>query len=106
MGPGLTEDSLRAIRVPTLLVASIQNDFLPYEAHAARVAGLIPRATVVELASGEGHLVYLDECHLDIQVMGVPLCTDRPGVDRNAAHARMADAVEAFLAEHLGAPAH
>jgi hypothetical protein len=43
----------------------------------------------VQLAGGEGHFIYVDRCILPINAMGMRLCTDRDGVDRDATHARL-----------------
>lgn len=101
VGPGLTDRSLEEITVPSLIIGSLENDFLPYAAHAGRIASQIRKAQIVQLHSGEGHFVYLDECMLPIVVMGVQLCSDRQGVDREAAHERLAAAIQLFLMPHM-----
>ena len=103
VGPGFSDRGLRAIAVPALVIGSVHNDFLPYPFHAGRIAGRIPAAVVVRLDAGEGHFVYLDVGAAPLEVMGVPLFRDRPGVDREAVHARLAAAIGSFLARHLGA---
>jgi predicted dienelactone hydrolase len=100
VGPGFTDRGLRAFRMPSLVIGSVQNDFLPYPYHAGRIAR-IRDAQVERLDHGEGHFVYVDECALPIDVMGVPLCKDRPGVDRRAVHTSVAAIVERFLERHL-----
>jgi predicted dienelactone hydrolase len=100
VGPGFTDRGLRALRTPSVVFGSVQNDFLPYPYHAGRVAR-IRDAQVVRLNQGEGHFVYVDECALPIDVMGVPLCKDRSGVDRRAVHTSVAAIVERFLERQL-----
>jgi hypothetical protein len=56
---------------------------------------------MIRLSAGEGHFVYLDRCNLPIDVMGVKLCSDRAGVDRDAVHARLAPAIVSFFDRHL-----
>ncbi len=104
LGPGFDEGSLAAVQVPALVVGSVHNDFLPLEQHAARYARHIPGAVFTRLDGGEGHFVYLNRCTGDREANGVPLCSDRPGVDRDAVHARLRPVVTAFLAEHLAPP--
>jgi hypothetical protein len=55
----------------------------------------------MRLGAGEGHFVYLDRCDLPIEVMGVRLCSDRTGVDRDAVHARLVSAIISFLDKHV-----
>ena len=101
VGPGFDDSSLRPVTAATLVIGSVQNDFLPFAYHAGRYAELLPGADVVRLDSGEGHFVYLDECSQPIEVMGVPLCSDREGVDRGEVHARLTQVNESFFSRHL-----
>lgn len=55
----------------------------------------------IALDHGEGHFVFLDPCTLDLEANGVPLCRDRPGVDRAAVHRRLVEEVVAFLGRAL-----
>jgi predicted dienelactone hydrolase len=96
-GPGYDRASLAAVTVPVLIVGAKQNDFLPFEQHAKRYADNLPDATLITLDSGEGHFVFLDPCTLDLAANGVPLCKDRPGVDRAAVQDRLAAEAAAFL---------
>jgi len=105
VGPGFDASSLQPVAAPTLVIGSVQNDFLPHAYHAGRYAELLPDAEAVELDTGEGHFVYLDECGLPIKVMGVPLCADREGVVRAEVHERLVPIIESFLSRHLGARA-
>ena len=105
VGPGFVEGSLRNLKSALLVAGSVDNDFLPYEAHAGRIAKAKPGAEVVRLDRGEGHFVYVDTCAANINVMGVPLCTDRAGVDRAAVHARVVVVIEEFLSRQLVDPA-
>jgi len=98
LGPGHDPG---AIAVPTHVVGAAQNDFLPFEAHAGRYARLVPGATLTRLTAGEGHFVFLDVCNWDRETNGVPLCRDRPGVDRRAVHERLQEIVAGFLERTL-----
>ena len=53
VGPGFSERGLRAVTIPTLVIGSVRNDFLPYASHAARFATHIPGAQVIGLDRGE-----------------------------------------------------
>lgn len=96
-GPGYSKESLADVTVPVLIVGAARNDFLPFDQHAKRYADNLPSATLITLDSGEGHFVFLDPCTLELEANGVPLCKDRPGVDRAAVQDRLADDVVAFL---------
>ena len=86
LGPGFDARSLEAIDIPVLVVGAVDNDFLPADMHARRIASAIPGCSFSPLDGGEGHFVFLDECDADLESNGVPLCVDRPGVDRAAVH--------------------
>ena len=101
-GPGFSDSALQTFSLPVLVIASVQNDFLPYSFHAGRVSERLPGAEVVRLDAGEGHFIYLDVCASPIEAMGVPLCSDRPGIERASVHGRLASIIEQFLADHLG----
>lgn len=101
-GPGFAETGLRALNTPALVIGSVDDDFLPFPAHAGRVGAMLDSAEVIQLANGEGHFVYVDRCSLPISVMGVKLCTDRDGVDRDATHANLVPQILSFLDRRLG----
>jgi predicted dienelactone hydrolase len=101
VGPGFTQPSLGGLKTPALVVGSVDDDFLPFAAHAGRIGDLLGSASMVRLAKGEGHFVYVDRCTLPIDVMGVKLCSDRPGVDRDATHAMLVPQALAFLDARL-----
>ena len=84
-GSALRQGSLSAIALPSLIVGATNNDFLPWRSHGERYAA-IPNAQIVLLKGQEGHFVFLTPCQHQTRVMGVPLCEDRPGVDRAAVH--------------------
>lgn len=100
-GPGFAEASLRALGTPALVIGSVDNDFLPFSSHAGRVGNFLQSVEAVRLADGEGHFVYVDRCTLPINVMGVKLCADRDGVDRDTTHASLVPQIESFFDRHL-----
>ena len=97
LGSGVRDDSLRGISLPSLVVGASHDDFLPWEAHGGRYAAGIPGSRTLLLQGQEGHFVFLDPCEYPVTVMGVPLCQDRPGVDRKAVHRELAGKLIAFL---------
>lgn len=100
-GPGFGDARLPGLMTPALVIGSVDNDFLPFAAHAGRVGDLLGAAETIRLTNGEGHFVYVDRCTLPINVMGVKLCDDRDGVDRDATHAKLAAQILAFLDKQL-----
>lgn len=100
-GPGFTQAGLQALKTPTLVIGSVDNDFLPFPAHAGRVSSLLGAAETMRLSAGEGHFIYVDRCSLPINVMGVKLCTDRDGVDRDATHAKLVPRILSFFDRRL-----
>jgi predicted dienelactone hydrolase len=97
LGPGHTEESLSGISVPTYIVGAVDNDFLPYASHAGRYARLIPGSWHTQLARGEGHFVFLNECNSDTKANGVPLCRDRDTVERSRVHEELRESIARFL---------
>lgn len=102
LGPGHNARSLSRVQVPVHIVATVENDFLPFEHHAGRYARLIPGASLTPLAHGEGHFIFVDECSGEEHVGGVPVCRDRDGVQRSVVHARLAEILARFFTESLG----
>ena len=89
--------SLQQLKLPVLVVGSVQNDFLPYARHAGFYASQIPDAKVLLLNQGEGHFVYLDSCTHQHQALGVSLCQDRAGVNRTKVQQQLLPAVLSML---------
>ena len=81
----------------------MKNDFLPYNFNAGYISSSIKKAKIIELDSGEGHFVYLDQCDLPIKAMGVSLCMDAEGVDRRSVQRNLARQIEEFLKKKLSA---
>ncbi len=97
LGPSVSKSSLSKISVPVLIIGSVENDFLDFSAHAEYYASSIKQAELVKLEQGEGHFVYLDACQHNHQAMGIPLCKDRNGVDRNQVHSNVMRAINTFV---------
>jgi predicted dienelactone hydrolase len=104
LGPGYSAESLAAVAVPVHVAGAVDNDFLPFASHAGHYAAAIPGASLTALTGGEGHFIYLDACNLDREANGVPLCRDRPGVDRAEVHASLAGVITDFFDTHLARP--
>lgn len=89
--------TLNKITVPTLLTASKDNDFLPFSQHSGYYSSYINNVQTKILDQGEGHFVYLDRCSHKHKAVDVPLCTDRPGVDRQAVQQQLYPAIFKFV---------
>ena len=101
VGPGFDRPGLAGVKAPALVVGSFGNDFMPFALNAQRYAQFLPNAEAMRLDRDEGHFVYLDECSLPVEAMGIPICSDRPGVIRGDVHRRLGASVVAFLARQL-----
>ena len=101
LGPGFFDYSGVDPTLNMLIVGSVENDFLPFQHHAARFAERFPNAESHWLTEGEGHFVYLNECDSDIEANGVPLCIDRAGVSRAAVHKALRGLILRFLDHSL-----
>ncbi len=103
LGPAVQKVSLRKLKIATLVVGAQNNDFLPWPQHGLSYATEIPGAKIYLLKGQEGHFIFLDPCSRDIKVMGVPLCLDRQGANRNATHVVLAKAINEFIRVNEGA---
>jgi predicted dienelactone hydrolase len=97
LGHAVSEQSLKSIKVPTLVIGSLENDFLPYSTHSKYYANHIQGANLVGIKQGAGHFVYIDKCDSDQEVKGVALCKDREGVDRSAIQKQILEYVFSFI---------
>jgi len=97
LGPAATIESLSKVSIPSLVVGSFNNDFLPFEHHAKYYATHMPQSTLVSLNNSEGHFVYLNKCEHPHKAQGVPLCEDRDGVDRELVHRQLLGRIFGFL---------
>lgn len=96
-GHTVEQQSLSSIQLPTLIVVAQDNDFLPAATHGKYYAENLPQAQLITLNNGEGHFVYLDKCNHSHQAMGIAICQDREGVDRDAVHQRLYGPIFEFI---------
>jgi predicted dienelactone hydrolase len=97
LGPAVQKESLRQLKIPTLVVGAQNNDFLPWAQHGLSYAAEIPSAKIHLLKGQEGHFIFLNSCNRNTKVIGVPLCMDRQGADREATHATLATVINEFI---------
>ncbi len=101
LGPGFDPDSLSEIFDPCAR-GGCGRQRLPAGQRPRRpIRGVDPRMFVHSTVGGEGHFVYLNECDSDLDANGVPLCRDRPGVDRRAVHASLGPLIGGFFDANL-----
>lgn len=101
LGPAFNDFASIPASVDLLLIASVDNDFLPFAHYAARISQHLPQARTHWLDGGEGHFVYLNQCALDVEANGVALCRDREGVDRGTVQQELKRQILAFFGETL-----
>jgi predicted dienelactone hydrolase len=97
LGSAVQPESLHAVKLPSFVVGTKNNDFLPWNNHGLRYANNIPNATTKLLTGDEGHFVFLTACNNKIKVMDVPLCEDRAGVDRKAIQQELSQDILKFI---------
>jgi predicted dienelactone hydrolase len=97
LGHAVSEQSLESIKVPALVIGSLENDFLPYSTHSKYYANHIQGANLVGIEQGAGHFVYIDKCDSDREIKGVFLCKDRDGVDRKAIQKQILQHIFSFI---------
>lgn len=106
LGPGMIAESLKAIGVPVMIMASQDDEIVPYRWHAQRLAREIPGAKLETLPTG-GHFVFMPECTLAGVVFTYTnkydVCGRRHDIDRAAVHARLAAHARRFFGAALTA---
>ncbi|MGK0503186.1 MAG: putative dienelactone hydrolase [Alteromonadaceae bacterium] len=88
-GPMTTTESLSNMNIPVLIIGAKQNDFLPFANHAGYYASTIPNASLYRLDNKAGHFVFIDSCQHEHKAMGISLCKDKEGVDREKIHQQL-----------------
>jgi predicted dienelactone hydrolase len=104
LGEAFDAQSFDAVTIPVSLVAGENDDVAPVDTNIHRIAGLMPKA-VVTMVPGASHYTFLDTCLPEVVGKLAGLCKDRPGVDRDAVHARTATQAIEFFAGTLPATA-
>jgi predicted dienelactone hydrolase len=100
LGFTLTEDSLRAIRMPVEMVVGDADTIAPAE-HNAEVIRYDVRGSRVVLLPHVGHYTFLDTCTAAGKKAFDRYCTDDPGVNRDAVHEKVAAQAVAFFKRSL-----
>jgi predicted dienelactone hydrolase len=106
LGPGMDPASLQAIRVPVEIIATADDELVPFRWHAARYAAGIPGAQLITLPEG-GHFAFMPLCTVPATVFTwfhrFDICGRRHDVARASVHATVAAAGLRFFDRTLAA---
>lgn len=101
LGPAFDTGSLEKISIPVEMVAGDADPVVPIESNAKYFAAHIPNAKLTLLPGGVGHYTFLGTCTAAARQINPALCTDGPGIDRDAIHSKAAQLAVAFFDAHL-----
>jgi len=101
LGPAFTIADLAKIPIPVEIVAGSADENVPVASSAKYFADHIPNAKLT-VFDGVGHYVFLGACTDQGRKLRPALCSDAPGVDREAIHRRTADMAANFFDVQLG----
>lgn len=100
LGEAFDAASFADVRIPVSMMAGSADDIAPVATNIERFARFMPAARV-RLVPDAGHYSFLDVCRPALQAAQPRLCTDRPGLDRGAAHEAVLKQARAFFASAL-----
>ena len=100
LGFTLTEDSLRAIRMPVEMVVGDADNIAPATDNAALVRGDL-RGSKLTMLPHVGHYTFLDTCTAAGKKAFDRYCTDEAGVSRSAVHEKVAGLAVDFFRRSL-----
>ena len=84
------------VTIPLRIYKARDDQLLRAEWHTDYLLGLLPKSTERGEVAGD-HYVFLAPCSDQLKLGAAPICTDAPGVDRAAIHARLnAEIVDFF----------
>ena len=104
LGPAFPPEGLKKIEIPVEIVAGIEDDSVPIKSSAEYLAAHISGAKLVLLKNGVQHYQFLASCTPAGRQKLPLLCTDGPGVNRDAIHKTTAAIAVAFFKAKLGTP--
>jgi predicted dienelactone hydrolase len=100
LGPAFRPASLKKISIPVAIVAGTADTNVPIASSAQFFAREIPGAKLTQL-TGVTHYVFLFTCGDAGKKARPVMCTDPPGVDRDAVHAKTAGLALEFFGKNL-----
>jgi predicted dienelactone hydrolase len=92
---------LERISIPVEIVVGAADDVAPAASHAKYFAAHIPGAKLTIFPGAAGHFVFLQNCTEEGRKALTLLCTDGPGIDREAIHAKTMEIALNFFAANL-----
>jgi predicted dienelactone hydrolase len=92
-----TTDSLRAIRIPVEIAVGAADPIAPPKDNADYLRANIHGARETTLPGNAAHYNFLDTCTAAGKARLPILCTDGPGVDRDAIHTQVANLAATFF---------
>lgn len=101
LGPAFPPAGLGKIAIPVQIVAGTADDQVPVKSSARYFAAHIPGAKLTLLEGGVRHYEFLGTCTPAGRQALPQLCTDNPGVDRDAVHEKVAAMAVKFFDVHL-----
>jgi len=105
-GPGNLFDAkaLEDVSLPVEIYAASDDEVFPPQGNAEKLRAFLPTPPEYLEAAGADHYAFVAPCS-EIQRRAAPeICTDPPGFDRVAFHAKLAAAAAAFFREKLTEP--
>jgi predicted dienelactone hydrolase len=100
-GPAFSPASLKKVSIPVEIVAGARDQVVPIESSAKYFAAHIRGSKLIVFPGSVDHYVFLDTCTEVGQKSQPMLCSDAPGVDRDAIHAKTVELALKFFAEKL-----
>jgi len=97
LGPAFRPEGLKQIAIPVQIVAGKEDDNVPVVSSAKYFASHIRRSKLVLLEGGVRHYQFLGSCTTRGRQALPLLCTDQPGVHRNAVHQKTAAMAVSFF---------
>lgn len=104
LGEGFSEARLNGVTIPVQIVIGGGDTVTPLETNAERFSAFIPGAKLTVLDGPVQHYDFLDECTPEAAA-AVPLCQEKPGVDRARVHAKVEEMAIAFFDAAWSRPA-
>lgn len=93
--------ALSKVEIPVRLYRPGADELIPHSWDAERIASMLPRQPEYDVVEGAGHFVFVAPCSAALAAMAPPICTDPPGIDRNAVHRRLNDEMIGFFRRTL-----
>lgn len=97
----LDADGLKDVRKPVFLYIAQADHVLPPDENGRRIRGLLPNPAGYREIEGAGHFVFLAPCSDELARDAPAICTDPPGMDREALHRQIAADAVAFFDKTL-----